>query len=50
MDKEKMDDTQLIKQILLKLFVITDDKIDFNDMWFMDTDLKNMLRQLSGGK
>ena len=45
-----MDDTKLIKQILLKLFVITDDKIDFNDMWFMDVELKEMLRQLSGGK
>ena len=40
------DDVEIMKKILLKLFVITDERIIFNDFYFMDQELRDLLRLL----
>ena len=45
-----MSDIKIIKQILLKLFDVTDDKIIFNEFWFLDMEMRNLLRELFNSK
>lgn len=40
------DDVDIIKKILLRLFVVTDERIIFNDFYFMDQELRDLLRLL----
>ena len=39
-------DTILIKKILLKLFTIKDDKLKFNDLYFLDEELVELFKRL----
>lgn len=39
-------ETILLCKILLRLFSITDDKVVFNNMYFMDEELKELIKRL----
>lgn len=35
-----------LKQLILSFFIITDSTITFNKTWFMNDDIRNLLREL----
>lgn len=45
-----MTDIELIKKIILKLFVIKDDIVITDPLLFMDNELKDLLKQLKESK